>query len=104
MVLPEVKASGGIIQEELCRRVSSMLTWPLSEPARNAPYMVPCQDHDMLPPQEWLQHDAWMLAVTAPETAYCATGMLVQGHTTNPCTILNTAMKQAAYTSCKGVS
>ena len=55
VVLPELKASGGIIQVELCRRVSSMLTWPLSDPARN---MLPCQDHDMLLPQERLQHRA----------------------------------------------
>ena len=35
VVLPEVKASGGIIQVEVCSRVSSMLTWPLSEPAHS---------------------------------------------------------------------
>ena len=36
MVLPEVNASGGIIQVEVCSRVSSMLTWPLSEPAHRS--------------------------------------------------------------------
>ena len=40
MVLPEVKASGGIIQVEVCSRVSSMLTWPLSEPAHDYTLML----------------------------------------------------------------
>ena len=36
MVLAEEKASGGIIQVEVCSRVSSRLTWPLSEPAHSS--------------------------------------------------------------------